>query len=100
MSNWPDTEIVKITTVDPDTGEEIDTPFFGVAVGDNWSYRITRTAPTLEEVRAEIGNLHDSRALWLHALEHDRPLGHWDPLWDEHDDDGDPYSSVPTAARP
>ena len=99
MSNRPDTDVVKITTINPDTGEELDRPFFGVAVGDNMSYRITRSAETLDELRAQIGDLHDPRAIWEHALEHDElPLGEWDDEWNDEDDE-DYLCFSPQAAR-
>ena len=94
MSNVPDTEIVKVVVVDPDTGIEIGEPSYGVAAGDNFAYTITRSAATLEDLREEVGDLHDPRTVWQHALTHDEePLGDWLEEWDE-----DGVASVPTAA--
>jgi hypothetical protein len=71
MSHHTQAEVVKIVTVNPETGAEVaGTTYYGVAAGDDEGYGITRSAESLEALRAEIGDLTDAGALAAHAVTH------------------------------
>lgn len=65
-----DYEILKITTVDPVTGEQVGETYYGVGAFDESGYAITRSSQSIEELREDVGDLEDEDALERHVSEH------------------------------